>query len=213
MRWILALILPTLAFAQGRPLTSQLLRCLGNEEKALHQSKTTGAIYDLNQRLIGELILINGLEGSPSLLKFACESKGSSAVMVMREMLLHPKDWYALKTQSNPMEKSISTELVKDLNMSVPEILLNFISMLQSEAATPDCLEKYIPGLKKFHADVRFLQEEMDLTKITAEEKYLSKIFAALSNPGAIHRMCKDEAQRKLKSKKTDKGSGKPSAQ
>jgi hypothetical protein len=213
MRWIIALILPSLALAQGRPLTSQLLRCLGEEEKALHQSKTTGAVYDLNQRIIGELILINGLEGSPALLKLACDSKRSSSVMVMREMLLHPKDWYVLKTQSNPMEKSISAELVKDLNSLVPEVLLSYISMLQAEAATPDCLEKNIPGLKKLHLDVRFLQEEVDLTKITEGEKRLEKIFAALSNPAPIQRKCREEVQRKLKSKKTDKGSGKPSAQ
>jgi hypothetical protein len=213
MRWIIALILPSLALAQGRPLTSQLLLCLGEEEKALHQSKTTGAVYDLNQRIIGELILINGLEGSADLVKGACGAKGSAAVWVMREMLLRPKSWFVLKPQNSTMENSISVELVKDLNMIVPEILLTYISMLQAESATPDCLEKHIPGLKKLHLDVRFLQEEVDLTKITKSEKRLAKIFARLSTPAPIQQKCREEAQRKLKSKKTDKGSGKPSPQ
>jgi hypothetical protein len=211
---LLGALLPAIVLAQPRPLTSHLLRCLGAEEKAFHTAKRTGALFDLNQKLIGELILVNGIEGSEVLLREACELPGGSpSVALLRELILRPKGWYRFTAETSAVESNISQELVIDLNAGASEILMQFLGQLQAEAPTPDCLEKYIPGVKKLYADVKWLQEEMDTAKITAGQQKLTAIFEQLERPYEVIARCRAEVQRRLKSKKTDKAAGKPSRQ
>ena len=62
MKWFVIVFLLNSAAAFGR--TPELLKCLGAEEKAFHLKKDTGPSYDLNQRLIAEIIQIpNNEEG------------------------------------------------------------------------------------------------------------------------------------------------------
>ncbi len=207
---LLGALLPLLALAQPRPLTSHLLRCLGAEEKAFHAAKRAGAVFDLNQKLIGELILVNGIEGSEVLLREACELPGGSpSVALLREIILRPRGWYRLTTQPDAVESNISKGLVADLNSSAPEILLSFLGQLQAEAPTADCLEKHIPGIKQLYLEVKWLQEEMDIDKITAGQRRLAAIFEQLAHPYEVLALCRADFQRKQKAQKAASGAEK----
>lgn len=205
MRWILVLsLLSVSAWARSPRPASRLLVCLGAQEKAFHKQKATGAFYDLNQRLISELLQTQGVDGTPALLAQICKKTERSSIDLLEAMLLDPNGWYVIKTGTT----GLTRELMKEMASTAPEMLLTFLSALQTEAPTPDCLEKHIPGLKALNEEVKFLQEEMDLSKITNKKSRLSKIFAGIQRSEEIFAVCASE-----KSKKTDKGAGNPSAQ
>ena len=181
--------------------------CLGAQEKRFHQTKAAGAFYDLNQRLIGELIQTSGVEGRPALLKQVCRNNEKSSLHLLEAMLLDPKGWYVLKQNSGTMGE-LTKELVRELNQTAPELLLNFLAGLQMQSPTPECLEKNIPGISKLNDEVKWLQEEVDLEKITNKRTRLAKIFAGIQKVDSYFEACAKE-----KSKKTAKPAGKPSAQ
>ena len=210
MPWIVLLVLSSsLTFASEKVATSRLLRCLGAQEQRFHKLKTQGAFYELNQRLIGELIQAHGVDANASLLKQVCTKNPKSALAMLEAMLLDQKDWFVIKATDNKMQDSINRELVKELNQTAPEILLNFIASLQVQAPSADCLEKHIPGIGKLHHEVKWLQEEVDLTKITLKRSRLTKIFAGIARSEEFFQLCAAEE----KAKKTSKAAGKPSDQ
>jgi hypothetical protein len=205
MRWILIFTLLTMpAWARSPRPTSRLLVCLGAQEKSFHKQKAGGAFYDLNQRLISELLQTQGVDGTPMLLTQVCKKTERSSIHLLEAMLLDPNGWYVIKTGPT----GLTRELMKEMAQAAPEMLLNFLAALQAEAPTPDCLEKHIPSLKKLNEEVKVLQEEMDLSKITNKKSRLTKIFAGVQRSDEIFAVCAKE-----KSKKTDKAAGKPSAQ
>jgi endonuclease V-like protein UPF0215 family len=61
---LLTFSLTALATTKPRALRQdrQILKCLGEEEKRFHLNKEVGPIYDLNQRLISEMIQTPGIE-------------------------------------------------------------------------------------------------------------------------------------------------------
>ena len=197
---------------KARPYSSRVLKCLGKEEKALHLRKETGAVYDLNQRLIGELVLINRIDAETSLLKRICTMKGSPSIGLLEGMLISPKGWSAPASTGNGVEDSIQKGLIDDLNQGLPEILLNFLGQLQAESPNATCLNEKIPGIKSMNEEVKWLQEEVDLTKITNRKERLEKIFAGIHQVDKYFAECRAADQSRAKSKNTIKGTGKPSA-
>lgn len=205
--------------AQGRPTPSSsdksvLLHCLGAEEKFYHAKKRLGALYDLNQRMIGEILQVPGLEGAADVLRDACKPGEATSLVVLEAILLHPNEWYAVAQGHQLGEVSIMTELLKEIIIGAPEMFLTFLGQLQSEAPTPDCLEKQIPGLKELYSDVKWLQEDVDPSKLVGNKGRLRYILRTIRDPEVIFAKCRVKPpQSKAKSKKTDKGAGMPSAQ
>ncbi len=99
--------------------------------------------------------------------------------------------------------------MVDDYVKSSKDILLTFISQIQTLSPTPDCLNKEIPELKNFHIEIKYLQEDVDI-KTLFKNKDL-KIFSQLKNyPLAFEKCRVTEEKRKalLKAKaKTKKKS------
>lgn len=190
------------------------MRCLGAEEKLMHKQRNTGAVYDLNQRLIGELVQINGVEASKSLLQTLCRPGSSPSLELLEAMVMRPNDWYQFSNVSKGLEANLAKELVIELNNSIPEIFLNYMAQLQGLAPSADCLNRHIPGLKELNEQVKWLQDEEELTVLTAQKKRMAGIFKSIKGIDRVFEKCKLEInQSKAKSKNNDKGSGKPSAQ
>ncbi len=205
---MLCLLLSPFSFARERVAASRLLQCLGAQEQRFHQQKASGAFYELNQKLIGELIQAHGVDGNASLLKQLCSQNPKSAIHLLEAMLLDRQHWYIIHPSGNNMQDSINRELIRELAQGAPELLLGFLSSLQAEAPTADCLEKHIPGISRLYNEVKWLQEEVDLRKITTKKSRLLKIFAGIQRSEEFFQLCAIE-----KSKKTSKGAGKPSDQ
>jgi hypothetical protein len=207
MSWIL--IFTTLfSWSSPRVGPSKLMQCLGLQEQYFHKQKLAGPFVELNQAIIGELIQLTGIEGSKTLLRTVCRPSKTRPLELIEAMLLDPHGWYAITPKLSGLELNISKELVKEMKQMLPEILLAFLSAVQGQMPTPDCLEKNIAGLTKLYQDVKWLQEEMDLSKITNARRRLVPIFKALHRYQEIAQMCE-----RSKSKKTATGSGNPSAQ
>lgn len=187
---------------------SELLRCLGQQEKVFHAEKATGALYDLNQKMIAELVQLSGVDGTPLLVKEVCRSQGKGALYLLEAILLDANQWYLIRPQTSALGGALSAELVKELNSSGPELLLSFLGALQMESPTPDCLEKNIPGVSQLYFEVKWLQEEIDLQKIAGKKKRLAKIFGGIHRAETYFAACARE-----KSKKMERPAGKPSAQ
>lgn len=185
--------------------SSRLMYCMGQQEKFFHLKKETGPFYELNQNLIAELIQVPGLEASSILLNRICKPSILAPLYLLEAMVLDPRDWYVLDRKLDPQTRSISEELMKELRQMSPEIMLTFLSGLQMQMSTPGCLEKHIPGLKKMYHDVKWLQEEVDLKKITMGQERLIPLFSGIQKYQLFAAEC-------AKSKNTTKGSGKPSA-
>lgn len=193
------------ALGSSRPGPTRLMYCLGQQEKYFHLKKQTGPFYELNQTLMSELIQVPGLEASSVLLNRICKPSPMAPLYLLEAIVLDPRDWWYLKDDLDPQPRMIALELMREFRQMSPEILLNFLSSLQMIMPTPHCLEEHIPGLSKMYHDVKWLQEEVDLKKITLGHKRLIPLFSRLQR-------YQDFAQECAKSKKTTKGSGKPSA-
>lgn len=215
MRLFVIFLFTTLALAAQaqRSSSTPLMVCLGREEKTLHLQKLGGPAYDLNQRLIGELVLINRIDATPAVLRKICRPGHSPALELLEEMLLNPQGWARFRGAAKGVEANIAQELVKELNLGTPEIFLNYLSQLQGQAPDPQCLSTHIPGLKSLHEEVKFLQEEIDLTKITADKKRMKRIFAGIRNAPKFFAKCREALQASSKSKNNASATGKPSAQ
>lgn len=194
--------------ARPKAPPSELLRCLGQQEKVFHAEKATGALYDLNQKMIAELVQLSGVDGTPLLVKEVCRSQGKGALYLLEAILLDANQWYLIRPQTSALGGALSAELVKELNSSGPELLLSFLGALQMESPTPDCLEKNIPGVSQLYFEVKWLQEEIDLQKIAGKKKRLAKIFGGIHRAEAYFAACARE-----KSKKMERPAGKHSAQ
>ena len=214
LSFIFASLMAAPALAAPAQAGSMLMLCLGKEEKTLHTQKLTGPTYDLNQRLIGELILINRIDAPTAILKKVCRSKSSASLELLEEMLLNPKGWAKLPSDIKGVEASIAQELVKDVNLGIPEVLLAFLGQLQAAAPDAQCLNKNIPGLNTLNEEVKWLQEEIDLIKIAGRKSRLKKIFAGIKQAPSYFEKCRQEtAQANSKSKNKAKETGKPSSQ
>lgn len=201
------LLLLSLASSAQAP-GSRLVKCLAVQEAQFHRRKATGAFFDLNQRMLAELVQVVGVEAAPALLSTVCRSRGTGALHLLEALLLDPGDWYVLSAQNNPLGTSLSRELVRELNATAPELLLSFLSQLQMQAPTPDCLERHVPGLAQLYQNVKWLQEEVELGKLTNKRKQLAGLFAKIHRIDEIYQRCAQE-----KTKNTATGAAKPSAQ
>jgi len=209
MRRLLFLVffaLPTLVPAQAPG--SRLMKCLAMQEAQFHRRKAAGAFFELNQRLIAELVQVSGVEAAPALLSTVCRSRDQGALHLLEALLLDPKGWFVMKAQTSALGAPLARELVRELNATAPEILLTFLSQLQMQAPTPDCLERHVPGLAQLYQNVKWLQEEVDLEKITNKQRQLAALFAKIHTVDEIYRRCAQE-----KAKNTATGAAKPSAQ
>jgi hypothetical protein len=57
---------------------STVVRCLALEEAQFHKNKRMGALYDLNQKLIGEITQLMNTDAQPEFKKKICMSRSPS---------------------------------------------------------------------------------------------------------------------------------------
>lgn len=186
------------AFAQA----PTLLKCLGAEEKRIHLNKSLGPLYDLNQRLIAEMVQIPHAQIQPTELQAVCNaSKHSESWKLLELSIVKGKNLFFIPESISGMQRQMTIGMIEDYVEASKEILLNFISQIQTLSPTPTCLKEEVPALDKFFIEVKYLQEDVEIKKIF--EPADKKIFESLKNyPGAFER-CSARLKKKLKSKST----------
>lgn len=201
MKNVLVLIL----FMMTQPLWAkegQILKCLGAEEKRFHLKKESGPLYDLNQRLIGELIQIPDVElKREKYLEVCSGNKFSESWKLLELSIKDGKDIFVHNNGTVGMEKGMREGMIDDYLEASKEILLNFIASIQMLSPTPTCLKEEIPELDKFFTEIKYLQDEIDIQRIFRGQE--DRIVDRLRNYPLAFEKCRSRLRKKAKSVST----------
>lgn len=198
MKWtfcLIILIISSSVLARDR----EILKCLGEEEKRLHLKKETGPIYDLNQRLIAEMIQVPKVELHKEHFLTICSGENFSESWKLLEISIKfGKEIFMIPKDVTGIQRSMTEGMIEDYVESAREILLNFIAQIQSLSPTPNCLKEEIPELNQFFTEIKYLQEDVETKKIFEGKD--QKIFEKLKNYPLAFDKCRARLKKKLKS-------------
>lgn len=176
----------------------QILKCLGEEEKRFHLKKEVGPVYDLNQRLIAEMIQIPDTEITQEDYLIVCTGqKFSESWKLLEQSIVKGKNLFVIPKHVEGMQRAITQGMIDDYVEATKEILLNFISQIQSQAPTASCLKEEIPELDQFFTEIKYLQEDVDM-QVLFKGKDL-KIFEKLKNYPLAFEKCRARLKKKAK--------------
>jgi hypothetical protein len=172
------------------------------EEKRFHVNKDTGPVYDLNQKLIAELIQIPKIELSNEDYQAICSGRKFSESWKLLELTIRKgKSLFIIPASVTGMQREMTKGMIEDFVDASREILLNFISQIQSLSPNATCLKEEIPELDNFFNEVKYLQEEMDLKVIFNGKD--QKIFEKLKNYPLAFEKCRARLKKKARPKST----------
>lgn len=177
----------------------QLIKCLGEEEKKFHLKKDTGPLYDLNQRLISEMLQIPKAELETEYFNEMCGKNSPSPALKLLELSIrHGDDIFMVPDSVVGSQRSVAEGMIDDYIESTKEIFLNFMTQIQTLAPSADCLKVEIPEIDAFFTDIKYLQEDVDMKKIFAGRD--AKIFQKLLRYPQAFERCQARIKKKLKS-------------
>lgn len=178
-----------------------LLQCLAREETQLHKEKAQGTLYRLNQEFINELASTNDITLKKKFVDEICQShKLTPTVGLLRLLLLKESDLYDLSlAEVDPAMKPYKMGYINEFQKQVPRLFIQYVAGLQSEMATPDCLNKAIPELNILNDRLKYLEEEMTIHEVIRDKSRIEKIFSKLENVSAIKAKCEKIAMMRSK--------------
>jgi hypothetical protein len=196
---LLLLVLATCTteiFAAANPL----LQCLAKEENQFHKEKSQGTLYRLNQDFINELASSNDITLKRQYIDEVCNGRiHSPSVALLRLLMIKESDIYDLSlTEVDAQMRPFKMGYINEFQKQVPHIFVRFISGLQSETATADCLPKAIPELKFFNERLKYLEDEMSAHEMVKDKNKIEAIFKKLQNLKSIKANCEKLAQSKM---------------
>lgn len=192
-------LVTVLFFAVEARAANRLLTCLGAEEKRLHQAKESGPLYDLNQKMTAEMIQIPDVTIPAAEFKKVCEERSFSESWKLLELSLRKgKKLFIIPESITGLQRSITQGMIDDYVLTSKEILLGFISQVQTVSPTPNCLLEEVPELNKFFIEIKYLQEDIDMKKIMAGKD--ERIFEKIKDYPRAFQRCRERDKKKAKS-------------
>jgi hypothetical protein len=200
MKWIVITSFFLLSFnALATRDERQILKCLGEEEKKFHLKKETGPLYDLNQRLISEMVQIPKAELDPEYFSEMCNKRSQSPALKLLELSIRMgKDVFEVPPEVLGSQREMALGMIDDYIESTKEIFLQFMTQIQTQAPSASCLKEEIPQIDAFFTDIKYLQEDVDMKKIFAGRDL--KIFKKLLGYPQAFERCRLRIKKKLKS-------------
>lgn len=210
MRTLLRSLLIIVAILYGTQIYAApnlLLQCLAKEESLLHKEKNQGALYRLNQEFINELASSNDIALKKNFIDEICQSKKHSpSVSLLRLLLLKESDIYDLSlSEIEPAMRPFKMGYINEFQKQIPRLFVQYISGLQAEMATPDCLSTAIAELQTFNERLKYLEEEMGTHEMIKDKNRIDLIFTKLQNIKSIQKNCEKIATQKRKLLKAKK--------
>lgn len=200
----LVIFILTLLSLSGFAKEGDILKCLGDEEKRFHLKKESGPVYDLNQRLISELVQIPRIKLHREDYLTVCAGNDFSESWKLLELSIKKgKEIFEFPSDLRGMQKSMTEGMIDDYIEASKEILLTFISQIQAQSPTPDCLKEEIPVLDKFFYEFKYLQEDVDIRQIF--KGYDERIIEKLKNYPLAFEKCRARLKKKPKSESTSR--------
>lgn len=181
-------------------IPNELLICLAKEEESLHKKKSQSALYHLNQIFINEIASANDIAINKKYLPEVCQNKEySPSVAFLRLLLLKNKEIYELNTSGKGSELHLFlTGRIDEFQKMIPQIFIQYISLLQQELATPHCLENAINEIKAFNQKFKHLEAELSFREIVSEKSTIENIFKKLLKYHEIKKNCQIEAEKSM---------------
>lgn len=200
MKWF---VISTLFFLSSQSFAirdeRQLLKCLGEEEKKFHTKKVTGPLYDLNQRLISEMIQIPKAELDVEFYAEMCGKQSPSPSLRLLELSMRlGNEVFEVPAEIQGSQRQMAQGMIDDYIESTKEIFLQFMTQIQTQAPSATCLKEEIPQLDAFLSDIKYLQEDVDMKRIFKGRDI--KIFNKLLNYPQAFERCRVRIKKKLKS-------------
>lgn len=181
----------------------QILKCLGEEEKKFHLNKETGPLYDLNQRLISEMVQIPKVEiRDEAYLDICTGPQFSRSWKLLDRSIREGKSLFVIPDKVEGMEREITLSMIDDYVEATREILLSFISQIQTHSPTPQCLKEEIPELDAFFTEIKYLQEDVDMAQIFKGKD--QRVVEKLKNYPLAFEKCRARLKKKAKSPSTE---------
>lgn len=180
-----------------------ILKCLGEQEKKIHLSKRAGPEYNLNQKLIAEMVQLQDAQLTPKAYSQVCQSKFVKPAQKLLELtLLEGKSIFVLKSSNNPTINSMNQGLLNDYIETSKELFLEYIASIQMLSPTPTCLAEEIKPLSDFFIEIKHLQEEVDLAELLKKKD--AKIFKLLKDYPKAFERCQLRNKKNAKSGSTE---------
>lgn len=200
MKCIVTLFLALITTASwGAARDRQILKCLGEEEKRFHLKKEVGPLYDLNQRLISEMIQIPHVEvRGEDYVKICTGPQFSESWKLLEHSIKEGDKLFVIPAKVTGMERNMTEGMIDDYVEATREILLNFISQIQTVSPTPTCLKEEVPELDAFFTEIKYLQEDVDMKTIFKGKD--TKIFEKLRNYPLAFEKCRAALKKKASS-------------
>lgn len=178
----------------------QILKCLGAEEKRFHLKKQVGPVYDLNQKLIAEMVQIPRVDVvEAAYLKICAGEKFSESWKLLELSIKLGEDLFVIPKEVTGMQRSMTEGMISDYVEASKDIFLNFITQIQVISPTPTCLKEEIPELNEFFMEIKYLQEDVDMKDIFKGKD--ERIFDKLKNYPIAYEKCRAALKKKVKSK------------
>lgn len=202
MKCVVILFSLTMALNLWASRDRQILKCLGEEERRFHLKKDTGPVYDLNQRLIAEMLQIPYVElNNADYLTICSGQKFSESWKLLELSIVKGRDLFVISDKVGGMQRDMTLGMIDDYVEATREILLTFISQIQAQSPTPTCLKEEIPSLDNFFVEIKYLQEDVDMKSIFKGKD--QKIFGELKNYPLAFEKCRARLKKKPKSPST----------
>ena len=184
-----------------------LLRCLAKEEEGLHKKNVQDANFRLNQEFVNELASSNDINLKKNYVDDVCQSRSfSPSVALLRMLLLKEHQIYDLSlSEVDVSMRPFKMAYINEFQKQVPRIFIQYLSGLQSELATPDCLERYIPELAGFSEKIKYLEEEISAHQLITQKNKIESMFNKLKDFQTIKKKCiadKKRSESAMKKKK-----------
>jgi len=173
---------------------SNTLKCLANEELIIHQAKSNGPVYLLNQRLFNYFRSLSRIDIKDSYYAKICHHPNFSPSVSMLHLLLiegkkifhFPKLGKKYDTQRAVLDDAIHSLIEKS-----PHIFFNFLSKLQGLTGQANCLGKNIPHLNYFLDRFKYLEVDIPMQQLLEEKGKIEEIFTALKKYNKILHKCR----------------------
>jgi hypothetical protein len=184
--------------SQASAAPNLLLQCLAKEEEALHKKELQNALFRLNQEFVNELASTNDINVKKNYVDEICQSKDySPSVGLLRLLLMKEHQLYDLSLSGVDISmRPFKMGYINEFQKQVPRMFIQYLAGLQSELATPYCLEDAIPELKGFNEKIKYLEEELSTHQLITQKNKIEAVFTKLKKFHEIKRKCAMEKKR-----------------
>jgi hypothetical protein len=182
----------------------RLVKCLGKEEAKIHKNKLGGAVYELNQRLISELIMFNKIEVVPNVINDVCKFEGKvyPSVKLLEHLINKQEQVFAIPRKLPAVDKEILQATVTEFLDLLPEIFYMYIAHVQAASARHACLEDHVPALKELNRNIKALEQDIPARQLMSRNQVASKVMFGIRDVEGIWRKCDEELKKKIEEEK-----------